>query len=93
MFSCKNVILINPVTPMDRVARLGIAVGGFCQGDKVCSKAEAEFHPSQGDTQWVQHKGRPVGWHVVQSLGIRALSLQCCLAAFMGFLSPFLFNL
>lgn len=92
VFSCKDAILVNPVTPMDRVARLGM-VGCFCKGDKVCFKAEAELHPSQGDVLGVQPKGRSVGCHVVLSLGIRALSPQCCLAAFMGFLSAFFFYL
>lgn len=78
---------------MEEVARLGIVVGCFCKGGKVCFKAEAELHPSQGNMQGVQHKGRSVGWHVLLTLTIRALNLQCCLAAFMGFLCAFFFNL
>lgn len=79
---------------MDRMARLGLVAGCFCKGGKVCFKREAELlPPSQGDMLGVQHKGRSVGWHGVHSLGIRALSLQCCLAAFMGFLPAFFFNL
>lgn len=85
MFSSKNATWINPVTPTEEVVRLGIVVGHFCNGGKVCFKAEAELHPSQGDMLGVQHKGRSVGWHVVHSLGIRPSSSSAAWQHSWGF--------
>lgn len=87
---------MNPVTPMERVlaARPGIVVGNFCKGSKICLGTEAKLLPlSQRELLVVQHKSRYIGCHMVHSLETRALSLQRCLAAFMGFLATFFFNL
>lgn len=92
----KNVILMNPVTPMGRVlaARPRILFGHFCKGAKICLRTEAELLPhSQWEPLVVQHKGRYTDCHMAQSVEMRALSFQCCLAAFMGFLPTFFFNL
>lgn len=94
-FPVKYAVLINPVAPMERVlvARLGIVVGHFCKGAKICLRTEAELLPrSQREPLVVQHKGRYIDCHMARSLEMRALSLQRCLAAFMGFLSTFFFN-
>lgn len=95
-FPVKHVILMNSVTPMEKVvvARLGIVVGHFRKGAKIPLRTEAEFLPhSQWELLVVQHKGRYIDCRTAHSLEMRALSLQRCLAAFMGFLSTFFFNL
>lgn len=60
-FPVKNAILMNTVTPMERVlaARLGIVVGHFCKGGKICLGTETDLHPqSQQEPLVVQRKGR-----------------------------------
>lgn len=75
-------------------ARPGIVVGHFCKKAKICLRTEAELLPhSQREPLVVQRKGRYIDCHMARSLEMRALSLQCCLAAFIGFLSTFFFNL
>ena len=53
-FPVKNAILMNPVTPMERVlvARLGIVVGHFCKGAKICLRTEAGLLPHNGNHWW-----------------------------------------
>lgn len=60
-FPVKNAILMNTVTPIERVlaARLGIVVGHFCKEGKIWLRTETELHPqSQQEPLVVQHKGR-----------------------------------
>lgn len=76
-FPVKNAILMNPVTPMERVlvARLGIVVGHFWKGAKICLRTEAELLPhSQWEPLVVQHKGRYIDCHMAHSLEMRAFT-------------------